>query len=162
MAAAAPGYYDRSGRWIAGPTTGRYDADGRWLAGQTNGRRDANGVWVADPQPGYYDNGRWVRGEARGYYDARGRWVSMDGEVSRASYAPTEAGDLGARITRIEERIRRRIDNGSMSRMEANQALRTVEALRRDEAMLSARVDRLNEQLRADRRDQRDDRRPPY
>lgn len=49
-----------------------------------------------------------------------------------------------------------------MSRMEANQALRSVESLRREEAMLSARVDRLTEQLRADRRGQRDDRRPPY
>lgn len=162
VAAAAPGYYDRSGRWIAGPTTGRYDANGRWLAGQSSGRRDANGLWISDPQPGYYDNGRWVRGETQGYYDARGRWVSLDAQMSRVDYATPETGDLGDRIARIEERIRRGMANGSMSRMEGNQALRTVDALRRDEAALTARVDRLNEQLRANRRGQRDDRRAPY
>lgn len=154
-AAAAPGYYDRSGRWIAGPTTGRYDDYGRWVQGQPAGRM-VNGMWVSDPQPGYYDNGRWVSGPAVGYYDARGRWISTGGAVDRADYStttPMERRDLADRIARLEQRIRRGIDDGSLNRMEANQALRSLDAIRRDEAMLSDRVDRLSRQLRIDRRD---------
>jgi uncharacterized protein involved in exopolysaccharide biosynthesis len=48
-----------------------------------------------------------------------------------------------------------------MSRTDARQALRTVEALRRDETALSARVDSLDGQLRADQQGQQEYRRAP-
>ena len=67
--------------------------------------------------------------------------------------------DITSRLARLEQRIRRGIDDGSLNRVEADQAMRTLESIRRDEAMLAARLDRLGEQLRAERREQRDDRR---
>jgi hypothetical protein len=156
IAAAAPGYYDRSGRWIAGPTTGRYDDYGRWIQGQAAGRM-INGAWVADPQPGYYENGRWVRGAALGYYDARGRWISTSGALSRTAYPVTadaaERRSLEDRIAWLDRRIRRGINDGSLNRLEANQALRSLDGIRRDEEELAGRVDGLTEQLRMDRSD---------
>jgi hypothetical protein len=153
----APGYYDRYGRWIAGATTGHYDENGRWVQGQPAGRMVA-GVWVSDPQPGYYENGRWVRGPAYGYYDARGRWISTGATVPSANYAAATTSsidrrDLEDRIDRLEQRIRREMDDGSLDRGEANRALRSLDAIRRDEASLTDRLDRLSDQLRIDRRD---------
>lgn len=153
--AAAPGYYDRYGRWISGPVTGRYDEYGRWIAGSPSGRM-VGGVWVSDPQPGYYENGRWVRGPATGYYDARGRWISTGAPIGSASYASTTVRDqrsLEDRIERLEQRIRRGIDDGSLDRVEANRALRSLDLIRQDEDRLTERVDDLSEQLRFDRRD---------
>ncbi|HEY8571627.1 glycine zipper 2TM domain-containing protein [Phenylobacterium sp.] len=175
VAAAAPGYYDRSGRWVAGPATGRYSSDGQWITGQASGRRDANGVWVADPQPGYYDNGRWVRGEAVGYYDARGRWISTDGRQSqRADYQNTDRSrSVDEREAELSQRIRRNMENGRLSRMEGQQAMRSLAAIEREErsllnrrgvlgpraqATIHERLDTLSATIREDVRDGRSER----
>ncbi|HET6970979.1 MAG TPA: glycine zipper 2TM domain-containing protein, partial [Phenylobacterium sp.] len=155
VAAAAPGYYDRAGRWIARPSVGHYDEYGRWIEGQPAGRM-VNGVWVSDPQPGYYENGRWVRGPAVGYYDARGRWISTSTPVGRPAYdagTVAERRNLDDRIDRLDQRIRRGMEDGSLDRREARQALQSLESIRRDEAALTERLDQLSEQVRIDRRD---------
>lgn len=185
IAAAAPGYYDRSGRWIAGASSGRYNSDGIWMSGQASGRRNANGVWVADPQPGYYDNGRWIRGQAVGYYDARGRWISTDGRQQRVDYPGSQGGSqsIDERQASLDQRIRRRMENGRLSRAEGQGALRTLAAIEREErslrtrqgrlgprgqAIITARLDRLSDRVREDVRDgrgdssQRDDRDERY
>lgn len=172
VAAAAAGYYDRSGRWIARPSTGRYNADGVWLSGQAAGRRNAEGVWVADAQPGYYDNGRWIRGEAVGYYDARGRWISTEARTQRADYvnAPRGAQSIDERQASLDRSIRRRMENGRLSRAEGMGALRTLASIEREErslrnrrgglgprgeAIITAKLDRLSQNIREDAREGR-------
>jgi hypothetical protein len=156
VTAASPGYYDQSGRWIARATRGHYDEYGRWIEGQAAGRM-VNGVWVSDPQPGYYENGRWVRGQAIGYYDARGRWISTAGTVNSSAYVTSsttaDRRNLEDRIQRIEERLRRGMEDGSLDRGEAYRAQRALDEIRRDEDLLANRVDLLSSQLRIDRRD---------
>jgi hypothetical protein len=141
---AASGYYDTRGRWIAGPTVGRYDASGRWIKGEAAGRRDQNGRWVAEAQPGYYDNGRWVAGPAVGYYDGRGAWISTDpgrAQRSNASYS-SNAGwrDAPARLDDrqawLEQKIRRGMSDGLLSRNEGARGLRSLHEIERDEQRL--------------------------
>lgn len=171
---AAPGYYNR-GRWVAGPVqSGHYNASGVWVASPSK-YRDAGGGWVAETQPGYYDNqGRWHAGQVTGYYDARGRWVSIGGNAG--GYANQDAvpvRDVRTREARIEQRIQRNRDNGTLSRREADSALEQLASIRRedrsrrryngtlsarDEAYLQSRLDDLSATVRADRED--DDRRP--
>ncbi|MET3665618.1 glycine zipper 2TM domain-containing protein [Caulobacter sp. 1776] len=175
---AASGYYEQSGRWVEGPATGRYDADGRWMAGQASGRRDANGAWIADPQPGYYSKGRWIRGETTGYYDTRGQWTATDGRAQRADYPRPDhdrghdrgqgATDIDDRQAQLAERINRGARSGRLSRTEVQQARRTLVAIERQErslrnrqgylgprgqAIISARLDGLSDNLRMDVRD---------
>lgn len=142
------------------------------MAGQASGRRDANGVWVADAQPGYYENGRWRAGRVSGYYDTQGRWIATsasaggyganagyDGRVSWAG-APT---DFNGRAAWLDDRIRRGQDDGRLSSRDAAEALRSLDAIRRqergmrhrggrlnqrDEAYVQARLDTLSEGLR--------------
>ena len=160
-----PGYYS-NGRWVAGPTSGRYDANGRWIAGVPAGRRNANGVWVADSQPGYYDQyGRWNRGVVVGSYDDRGRWVKGGN-----GYGQNGIVDSRARLDRIEQRIDRGIQDRSLDRREANNAISEVASIRRydrslrnrngaisvrNAALVDVRIDRLSERLRFDRNDSR-------
>jgi len=153
VSGAASGYYD-NGRWVSGPTTGRYDARGRWISGAASGHRDANGAWIADAQPGYYDsNGRWRVGAVMGYYDARGRWTAtstpVSGNDANAMYdsRPSLNGsrDFQSRVARLDQRIRRGIDDGSLSRMEANRAQRELSSIRREEARMPHRRGRLNQ-----------------
>ncbi len=150
IAGAVSGYYDRSGRWVAGPAVGRYDTRGNWIAGQPAGRQDANGRWVAEAQPGYYDtSGRWVAGPANGYYDARGRWIptaiSSHSLRSEAGYGQRGANwdgtpaDVRSRQAWLGDRIRSGLDDGSLTRREANRAFRSLEAIRREEVTLSRR-----------------------
>lgn len=178
-AGTVSGYYD-NGRWVRGETTGRYDSNGRWIAGAPAARRDANGNWVYDPQPGYYDRGRWVRGETRGYYDTNGTWIAISGSgTQNASYGNNrdyrDGRDAGARDTRsresrIEERIRRLSDDGTLTRGESSRALQELVSIRsrdravsdrngrksqRNEAILQSRLDRLNASLRSAREDAR-------
>ncbi|MHA3794543.1 glycine zipper 2TM domain-containing protein [Sphingomonas sp. YL-JM2C] len=158
--ANAPGYYDTRGRWVAGPTSGSYDANGRWVPGSRGG--DPVGYWEARSAPGHYDaNGRWVRGQTTGYYDARGRWVSQ-GQVNIAA----RNMDVATRAARIEQRIDRQRARGLISKSEARRAQAELASIRRDEAnmrrsgnrltaneesVLHQRLDRLSQQLRADR-----------
>ena len=175
-AGTVSGYYD-NGRWVRGETTGRYDADGRWIAGQPAARRDANGNWVYDPQPGYYDNGRWVRGETRGYYDTNGTWIAISSTGTGGRVAAYDgrdprdgARDTRSREARIDERIRRLTEDGTLTRGESYRAMQELNAIRardralsdrygrkspRNEAVLQARLDRLNDGLRSARQDAR-------
>lgn len=158
--------YWRNGRWIAGPTTGRYDDNGRWISGQASGRRNANGDWVFDSQPGYYDsNGRWNRGTVRGNYDAQGRWI-----VAGNGYNQTTGANIAVRLDRIEQRIDRGVQDRSLSRAEAANAVSEVAAIKRydrslrkrngaisnrNAALVDARIDRLSQRLRLERNDNR-------
>jgi hypothetical protein len=142
VAGSASGHYEQ-GRWIAGPVIGRYDDNGRWIAGQSDGHRDVNGVWVADAQPGYYDSrGRWVAGSAMGYYDDQGRWIATAPAAGdRGSDAAYEsASDWGdsrpgvrAHEAWLERRIQSELNNGTLSQSEADQAMRPLDSIRRDE-----------------------------
>ena len=164
---------------MRGETTGRYDANGRWLAGAPAARRDASGNWVYDPQPGYYDRGRWVRGETRGYYDTNGTWIALAstgggervaGYDNRDGRNDNVARDTRSREARIDERIRRLTDDGTLTQGESYRAMRELNAIRaRDRAVsdrygrkspgnetaLQNRLDRLNDGLRAAREDAR-------
>ncbi|WP_421932179.1 glycine zipper 2TM domain-containing protein [Phenylobacterium sp.] len=183
VGASASGYYDGNGRWIAGPATGRYDSNGRWISGQPAGHRAANGMWVADAQPGYYDtNGRWRAGPATGYYDAQGRWIATAPAAGaygqNASYEANSGWasapqDIRGRTAWLEQRIRTGMNDGSLSRAEANTALRSLNMIsrqergmrhyrngqlgRRDAAIIQAKLDTVAANIRLDRRD-RDDR----
>jgi hypothetical protein len=170
--ASAPGYYDH-GRWVSGPVqSGHYNASGVWVAG-SSGSRSAGGGWAAETQPGYYDDqGRWRAGQVTGYYDARGRWVSIGGAaVGNANYGGRDAGpvrDVRTREARIEQRIQRNRDNGTLSRREARNAMDQLASIRRedrsrrryngtlsarDEAYLQSRLDDLSATVRVDRED---------
>jgi hypothetical protein len=171
VAGAASGYYD-NGRWIAGPTTGRYDPNGRWMQGQADGHRDANGRWVADVQTGYYDaSGRWRAGPVMGYYDGNGRWIATSASAGaygqQASYegrsnwrdAPR---DVRERAAWLDQRIQLGRNDGSLTRREASDAMRSLNAIRqqdqamrrhgqlrgRDEAIIQAKLDDLNSRIR--------------
>jgi hypothetical protein len=169
VAAAAPGHYDRSGRWVAEPSTGRYNSDGVWMPGQASGRRNVDGVWISDPQPGHYENGRWIRGEARGYYDGRGRWFSTDVRQQGHDQANSQSRqNIDERQAWLDQRIRRGIESGRLSRSEGYGALRELAAIERQErslrtrggnlgprgqTIITARLDRLSETIHDDLRD---------
>lgn len=179
VAASSSGYYDTNGHWVAGPATGRYDANGRWISGQPAGHRAANGMWVADAQTGYYDaNGRWRAGPAQGYYDTQGRWIatapSATGYGSNASYTANSgwAGapmDIRGRQAWLQERVRRGLNDGSLSRAEADDAMRQLNMIsrqergmrhyrngqlgRRDRMIIQARLDHVASDIGSDRRD---------
>jgi hypothetical protein len=177
IAGVASGYYD-NGRWVAGPATGHYDSRGRWISGEVSGHRDANGVWIADAQSGYYDtNGRWRAGPAMGYYDTQGRWIatapSADYHGSDVAYEGRSgwAGaplDIRAREAWLDRRIRQGVSEGSLSRGDANRALRSLNNVRRqemgmrhyqgrlspnDQAYIQARLDTISRSLRWSSRD---------
>jgi len=173
---AAPtsaGYYDGHGRWISGPVTGHYDSDGRWLAGRPAGHRDANGAWVAEAQPGYYDaRGRWIAGPAMGYYDDRGRWIATAPAANaRGADAAYDSGSdwsgsrpgLRAHEAWLDQRIRNELSSGTLSRRDADLALRPLATIRQqemsrrdadgrlsrsDEAYFEAQLDDLNSRTR--------------
>ena len=166
--ASAPGYYDSRGRWVAGPAHGSYDANGRWIPGSATGG-SPTGYWEARRVAGYYDaNGRWVRGEVVGYYDARGRWVTTGAVDRPQSVAYGRNLDVDTRQARIAERIDRQRDRGLISRSEARRARNELASIRADEtrmrrsggrftaneeSVIHQRLDRLTQQLRADRED---------
>jgi hypothetical protein len=128
---------------------------------------------------GYYDNGgRWHdnhvdRSVAYGYYDREGVWVdgvppNVGSYGANASYeSRRNTMDIDSRIARIDERIQRGRDDGSLSRYEARDATAALADIRReeqdrrsdgrlsdrDEATLQARLDRLSDQVHLDRRD---------
>ena len=163
--ANSPGYYD-NGRWVSGPAYGRYDANGRWIADRNYGQ--PTGYWQMQTQPGYYDErGRWVRGETRGYYDARGRWVSTSGP-GRAGNVAYNSRDVKVREARIQQRIERMRERGTLSRAEARRASMELESIKRDERrmrysggrftaneenVIHQRLDNLGQTLRAERDD---------
>ncbi|RYD95846.1 MAG: glycine zipper 2TM domain-containing protein [Sphingomonadales bacterium] len=162
VGANAPGYYS-NGRWVSGPAYGRYDANGRWVAD----RNYQPSGWQMQSQPGYYDErGRWVRGETTGYYDARGRWVSTGG--GRAGNVAYNSRDIRTREARIQQRIDRMRQNGTLSSAEARRARNELSSIKSDESrmrrsggrftsneenVIHQRLDNLGQTLRAERDD---------
>lgn len=165
FAGTAPGYW-QNGRWVAGPATGSYDRNGRWMPGQVGGQRDANGNMVADVQPGHYDQrGRWIAGTSRGRYDDRGMWIA-DNNGGYANNGQGNGGqrDVRDRFDRIGNRIARGVNEGNLTRADAQRAEAELEAIRRydqslrqrngrltprNENLVRVRLDRLNQQLRS-------------
>lgn len=146
----AYGYYDNSNTWHSNPVErsaaqGYYDRNGNWIDGQP-------------PVGGWGRDGRWA--------------ASSDTYGSSAGYAwrsdwRDAPQDIRARGDWLEQRIVRSRNNGSLSRKETQQAMNTLQGIRRDEraysrdgrlsgrerTTLSARLDDLNSQIRWDRRD---------
>ncbi len=149
VSGVASGHYER-GRWVAGAAVGHYDSNGRWMAGQASGRRDANGVWVADAQPGYYDSdGRWRTGEAAGYYDTRGRWMATSnpsGWSDRQLIADSDDsyGTAPLNIRSMDVRIRRGVNDRTLTRSQGDRGLAALAAIRRQEMNLDHRRGRLS------------------
>ena len=174
-AGTVQGYW-QNGRWIAGETTGSYDKNGRWMPRVVNGRRDANGNWVDDQQPGYHDrNGRWHAGTTTGAYDSRGVWNATNaGYGNNGNNGNGNGGgngygngnnqrDIATRFDRIEQRIERGMEQGSLTRNQAQRAETELEAIRRydrslrnrngaisqrNESLVQQRLDRMNDSLR--------------
>lgn len=144
--ASANGYYAADNRWVAGSASGHYDSRGRWIAGPATGRYDANGRWMAgrpagvsEVQPGYYDNGQWRRGPVTGYYDARGRWVAVDAYDNDDGRRANAQLDIPERQAKLDERIRRGLNDGTLTRSEGDRALRSLAAISREERSLRRR-----------------------
>ncbi len=151
---AASGYYNRQGRWIAGPTTGRYDANGRWISGPAQR--------MSDTHAGYYDQGQWRRGPVTGYYDTQGRWIRVDAD--NGQMGQRDRASIDERQNRLNDRIRRGLNDGTLTRREGEQALNALDSINRDhrylqrrngnlrprdEQMLQARLDNLSQDVRA-------------
>lgn len=184
----AYGYYDNDGRWHASATNrtaaaGYYDRNGAWVDGQPNGYYDTNGRWVsANAQAaGYYDaNGYWVPARSAGYYDVNGRWSAPSAydNARDTSYESRSRWDgapanLRQRTAWLDQRVRRGLANGTLSREDGNRALRELSMIsrqersmrhyrngqlgQRDQATIQARLDNVSANLRWNSR--RDDRR---
>lgn len=160
----AYGYYDNGGRWHANTTvaTGYYDNDRRW---HTNDNRTV----VAT---GYYDrSGNWIDGQPNGYYDSRGSWVASSansyGRNASAYQTRANTWDIDTQISRIEDRIQRASNDGTLSRRETRSATNTLNDIRREErnemrngrlsyneqTKLQGRLESLSNQVRMDRND---------
>ena len=167
--ASANGYYDTNGRWVAPVASGHYGANGRWIAGPSTGRYDANGRWIAgraqasnEVQPGYYDQGQWRPGPVTGYYDAQGRWIRVD-SVGAPLSGGYDTATIARRKTWLDQQIRSGLSDGSLTRREGDQALKTLASIDReerglrlrsgelrprDQTMIQARLDKLSESVR--------------
>lgn len=146
------------------------------VAGAVVGSNLAKGPRDCVHAYGFYDNdGRWHdnhtdRAVAYGYYDRRGEWIDgpppVSGYAADASYTShVNTMDVDARIDRIQDRIRRGREDGSLSRRDASDAQRMLNDIRRQEndlrgdgrlsdrdtSMLQARLDRLSDRVRIDR-----------
>jgi uncharacterized protein YcfJ len=139
---------------------GFYDNNGNW---------HANAVARAEAQ-GYYDrNGNWVSGAPSGRWGDDGRWnASNSGYGYNAAYAGADAPrDVRQRFAWLNERIRRGINDGSLSRREADRAMRDLEQVQReerrmrrrhgslsprDESYVQARLDTISSDIRWSRR----------
>jgi hypothetical protein len=148
--AHAYGYYDSNGLWHAnvvarGYATGYYDRSGAWVDGAPNGYYDGQGRWIAAGSTadasGYYDrDGRWVPASAAGYYDDQGRWTAPEARDRGSDAAYESASDWGdarpgvrAHEVWLERRIQSELSNGTLSQSEADQALRPLDSIRRQE-----------------------------
>ncbi len=178
--AAATGFYDRDGRWVAGAPAGYYDRDGRWVASEANrGYRDSNGYWVAAGAPGYYAaDGTYVTAQpvAQQYRDDRG----SNGYDQNRGYdrgngygqgqGQVDTRDYRARIARIQDRIERSVQEGSMTPDQARRARADLRAINRQadamphyagylsprgQQVINARLDDVNGRIRETRAETR-------
>ena len=145
------------------------------VAGAAVGSNLAKGSRDCEHAYGYYDNdNRWHdngidRTAASGYYDRSGAWVdgppNVDGYRANAGYTSrTNSMDLGDRIRTLGDRIEQGRNDGSLSRSEGHNAMRTLNDIRRqerdmrgdgmlsdrDRSQLQARLDRLSDDVRLD------------
>lgn len=142
----AYGYYDNDNQWH---TNAIRQSDAR-------GYYDRNGVWVDGAPSGRWDNGRYYANNASSY-------------GYNASYGPTAdmPRDIPQRISWLNERVRRGMNDGSLSRSEANRAMRDLNMVSRqardmrrrnggynprDEQFLQARLDTISSEIRWSRR----------
>jgi uncharacterized protein YcfJ len=113
----AYGYYDNNGSWHSNAVSrdearGYYDRNGNWVQGQPSGR---------------WDNDRWVAPNAQGY-------------GYNASYGGNDyPRDVRQRISWLDERVQRGSRDGSLSRKEANRAMRDLDQVRAEERRMSGR-----------------------
>jgi hypothetical protein len=111
---------------------GYYDRDNQW---------HANNIDRADAR-GYYDrDGAWVDGAPDGYYGRDGRWVANSASAygANASYDGRYFGgrrDIDSRAAWLQQRIDSAVRDGSISRYEARNDRRRLDAIRRDESYL--------------------------
>lgn len=140
---------------------GYYDNNGAWRANSVN-RVDAQG---------YYDrNGNWTNGAPSGRWDNNGRWAAPDANRYgyNATYGATDyPRDVRQRMEWLNVRVRQGINDGSLSRREADRALNDLRRIQweerrmrhrngrlsdRDESYVQARLDTISSELRWSRR----------
>jgi hypothetical protein len=123
------GYYDRDGAWHANGSRGYYDDDGHYLAAAPRGYYDRDGRWIdGAPAAGSYTTDV--------AYEGRDRWAN----------APL---DIGGREAWLDQRIRKGISEGTITRSEAAGAFDELRSIRRKEAELR----RDDGRLRGNKRD---------
>jgi len=117
---------------------GYYDNNNNWHANAVS-RNDAQG---------YYDrNGNWVDGAPRGDWDNNGRYIATSAPAYgyNASYGSADSPrDVRQRISWLNERVRNGVNDGSLSRREAQRALRDLDQIQREESRMKHRHGRLN------------------
>jgi hypothetical protein len=123
--ARAYGFYDDSGNWHANAVSrneaqGYYDRNGNWIDGAPSGRWDDSGRYVASNAPGYGYNAAYAGG-------------------------PDAPRDVRQRFAWLNERIRRGQNDGSLSRREADRALRDLDQVQREERRMNHRRGRLSQ-----------------
>jgi hypothetical protein len=161
---------------VGGAVIGNQVSKGRGDCRQAYGYYDDNGAWHANAvnradARGYYDRrGEWVEGAPSGRWDDDGRWSTSAAPAYgyNASYGPADAPrDVRQRFAWLNERVRRGVDDGSLSRREADRALRDLDQVQReerrmrrrngrldgrDEAYIQARLDTISSEIRWSRR----------
>jgi hypothetical protein len=161
---------------VGGAVIGNQVAKGRGDCAHAYGFYDDNGVWHSNSVSradarGYYDRrGDWVEGAPSGAWDANGRWVATGAPVYgyNAAYdaGPDRPRDVRQRMAWLNERVRRGVDDGSLSPREADRAMRDLDQVRReerrmsrrgglrpnDEAYLQSRLDTISSEIRWSRR----------
>jgi hypothetical protein len=139
---------------------GYYDNSNQWHANSVN----------REMASGYYDrNGAWVSGAPSGGWDRDGRWNTAS--ANTYSYPASYQGrsnrrdapqDVRQRADWLDTRIQRGRNDGSLSRREASDAMRSLNSIRqqdqamrrhgqlrgRDEAIIQAKLDDLNSRIR--------------
>jgi len=168
---------------VGGAVIGNQVSKGNGDCQRAYGYYDNNNTWHSNQvsrqaAQGYYDrNGNWIQGQPPGSWDRNGRWATSAGAYgSAASYGSggytnrsdwrDAPQDVRAREAWLEQRIVRSRDNGTLSRRESQDAMNTLQEIRREERRaardgrlsdreeyaLMARLDDLNSKIRWDRR----------
>lgn len=134
------GYYDESGRWMPNTSTayGFYDADGRWVDTSNGGGGYGPQGYAAPPPAQSYapPPPPYARGDR---YATNGRDDWRDAPM-----------DTRERARWLEDRIQRRISEGSIDNRQGRGALRELRQVERMDADYRGYDGRLNEDQRRD------------
>lgn len=162
---------------LGGAVIGNQVSKGNGDCQRAYGYYDNNNNWHSNEvrreyAQGYYDrNGNWIQGQPPGAWDRNGRWATAPGAYSSAASYTTRSNwrdapqDIRARGDWLEQRIVRGRNNGTLSRRESQDAMNTLQEIRREERRayrdgrlsdreeyaLMARLDDLNGKIRWDR-----------